>query len=161
MPTLALWDVDDTAAFVTAIVNRSGLSLSWSDREDLEQYLVVEAWRLSDRYRPGGISFSCWAGTTLRLRCVDWQRQRFGRTKWGAPHYIERPRPQSLSFDDLDDSDLLGGPVGAGGDDLEAGWSPGLARLLRAGDRQRDADLETLRRGPAGELQDELRGLAL
>jgi hypothetical protein len=32
VPRLALYDIADTAGFVGAIVNRSGLTLSWSDR---------------------------------------------------------------------------------------------------------------------------------
>jgi hypothetical protein len=54
---LSLWDVDDAVAFTAAIANRSGLNLSWSDREDLEQYLLVEIWRLSLRYERGDPQF--------------------------------------------------------------------------------------------------------
>jgi DNA-directed RNA polymerase specialized sigma24 family protein len=82
VPPLALWNVDDAQRFVCAIVSRSGLALSWSEREDLEQYLLVECWRLSLRYQPGGPKdFDGWASRILRVRVVDWTRQRNGRTR--------------------------------------------------------------------------------
>jgi hypothetical protein len=47
---LALHDVEDAAAFVTTILARSGLNLSHADWEDAHAFLVVECWRLSERY---------------------------------------------------------------------------------------------------------------
>ena len=106
MPRLALHDIDDTAAFVAAIVNRSGLSLSWDAREDLEQTLQIVAWELSLKYQPGGISFSTYAGRTLRFRITDWQRSGSGgRTIWkfrnpdGSLRIHERELPQFVPFD--------------------------------------------------------------
>ena len=72
---LRLHDVDDAEAFCTAIVTRSGLSLSWSDREDLEQFLVVQMWELSLRYDRGDPQypprFAAYATNILRKRVVD------------------------------------------------------------------------------------------
>jgi hypothetical protein len=68
VPRLALWNVDDAQRFVCSIVSRSGLALSWSDREHLEQYLLVECWRLSLRYQPGGPKdFDGWASGSSRF----------------------------------------------------------------------------------------------
>jgi hypothetical protein len=149
---LRLHDVDDGVRFAGAIANRSRLELSYHDAEDLRQYLVTELWLLSTRYDPAvsSISFSTWAGTTLRLRVVDWQRQRFGRTKWSfAGRTYERPRPNLVPLDArLDDA------LGAGAGDPADGGDLGLARVLDGGDRQRLRDLETLGldppRGTAG-----------
>lgn len=108
MPVLALYDVDDTTAFVAAIVNRSGLALSWSDREDLEQWLVIQAWELSIKYDSGDPQypprFSVYATNLLRLRVVDWIRQRNGRTRWTNPNgnigaVYERKRTELVSLD--------------------------------------------------------------
>jgi hypothetical protein len=104
---LPLHDVDDAAAFVASIVTRSNLRLSYHDAEDLHQFLLAEAWKLSLRYKPGRLSFSTLAGTTLRLRVVDWTRQRNGRTVWKfADHTHKRERPQLLSLDDPEQDHL-------------------------------------------------------
>jgi DNA-directed RNA polymerase specialized sigma24 family protein len=130
VPPLALWNVDDAQRFVCAIVSRSGLALSWSEREDLEQYLLVECWRLSLRYQPGGPKdFDGWASRILRVRVVDWTRQRNGRTRWAfANHAYERPRPQFVSLDDPD-VDRMGETLS--GSSLDDG-ACGLAAELRA-----------------------------
>lgn len=142
---LALHDVDDAAAFCAAIAAGSGLVLSVHDREDLEEYLLAVAWELSERYRPGGVSFSSWAWRTLRLRVVDWQRLRFGRSKWQfADATYERPPRITVSLDDRDDRDCLVGAVRAGNGDLEVGWDPTLKGLLGTGDQQQARDLRTL-----------------
>jgi hypothetical protein len=140
---LRLHDVDDGVRFVGAIANRSRLDLSYHDAEDLRQYLVTELWLLSTRYDPAasGISFSTWAGTTLRLRVTDWQRQRFGRTKWkwadGTSY--ERPRPSVVPFDAR-----LDGALSSGAGDPADGGDLSLRGVLDGGDRQRLQDLETL-----------------
>jgi DNA-directed RNA polymerase specialized sigma24 family protein len=104
VPPLALFDVDDAHRFVCAIVSKSGLELSFHDRRDLEQHLFGEAWLLSLRFVPGGPKdFSGWAARILRLRVVDWQRQRNGRTRWSFRDSVyERQRPQFVSLDDPD-----------------------------------------------------------
>lgn len=139
---LRLHDVDDAVRFAGAIAARSRLELGYHDAEDLRQYLVTELWLLSTRYDPdtSSVSFSTFAGTTLRLRVTDWQRQRFGRTKWKfAGHTYERPRPSLVPFDArLDDALSTGAGDPADGGDL------GLAGVLDGGDRQWLQDLETL-----------------
>jgi DNA-directed RNA polymerase specialized sigma24 family protein len=109
MERLALHDVDDTAAFIAALVQRSGIFLDYYDREDLEQHLLVEAWQLSLRFEPGGVSFATWAGTTLRHRVVDWQRKRLGRSIWKfKDRTYTRPQVQLVSLDDNSNLDQLG-----------------------------------------------------
>jgi DNA-directed RNA polymerase specialized sigma24 family protein len=137
---LKLHDVDDTARFVGSIVSRCGLSLNEHDRNDLHAYLYSEAWRLSRRYRPGGITFSDWARITLRRRVIDWQRQR-------NDHRYQRP--QLVAFDDSDPGQLECA-LGAGRGDLAPGWGPDLERLLATSDRQRARDLRTLGLAPPG-----------
>jgi hypothetical protein len=139
---LRLFDVADGVRFAGAIANRSRLELGYHDAEDLRQFLVTELWLLSLRYDPAAssVSFSTWAGTTLRLRVTDWQRQRFGRTRWSFfGHTYERPRPSLVPFDArLDDALSAGASDPADRSDL------GLAGVLHGGDRQRIRDLETL-----------------
>jgi DNA-directed RNA polymerase specialized sigma24 family protein len=105
-PPLALHDVDNAEGFVSAIVARSGLQLDHHDREDLCQYCLLVCWQLSLRFEPGGITFSTWAGVTIRKRINDWQRQRYGRTKWTFKDRVyERPRTELVSLDaGLDDT---------------------------------------------------------
>lgn len=74
---LQLHDLRDAEAFVAAIANRSELDLSWSDREDLEQFLLETCWELSLRYDPTqNRSFSAFAVAILKRRVFDWQRSR-------------------------------------------------------------------------------------
>jgi DNA-directed RNA polymerase specialized sigma24 family protein len=148
VPRLSLHDVDDASRFVASIVTRSNLRLSYHDAEDLHQYLLGEAWKLSLRYKPGGGSFSSFAGTTRRLRVVDWTRQRNGRTVWKfANHTYERERPQLVSLDDPE-RDHLGTSLAASAGDPAAGGGADFARLFGAGDRQRVEDFEALGLGP-------------
>jgi DNA-directed RNA polymerase specialized sigma24 family protein len=113
---LRLHDVDDAERVVSTIVTRSGLRLSWHEREDLEQYLLTEIWELSLRYDPSrGISFGAWAVTTLRKRVIDHQRSKF-RTVWKFKNstYI-RQRPEFVSLDAGDsERDRLGSAVASG-----------------------------------------------
>ena len=135
---LRLHDVDDAERFTRAIVTRSGLTLSFHDREDLGAYLVETCWELSLRYQAGGPSFSTYAGTILRRRAVDWVRQRDGRTIWKFKHRIhERPRREFVSLD---------GPARGG-----------LVETLaeRDGDREADRD-EALGRYTPREIASEL-----
>jgi hypothetical protein len=149
-PPLALWDIDDTAAFVAAVVKRSGLELSWSDREELEQTLQIVAWQLSLKYQPGGITFSTYAGRTLRFRITDWQRSGSGgRTIWkfrnpdGSLRIHERQLPRFVPLDDAD-SDRLEQSLAAGAGDREDGGDFGERGLDDGGDRQRLRDLALL-----------------
>jgi DNA-directed RNA polymerase specialized sigma24 family protein len=142
-----LHDVDDAEAFAGAIASRSGLHLNFHEFEELVTYLVEAAWELSLRYRPGGISFSSWAGTTLRLRIIEWRRHRDGRTKWqfanGVVH--ERPRPAVVSLDDGNsEHDSLGVSLAAGAGDPAEGCDPDFERLVEGGGRSLLEDLYIL-----------------
>jgi DNA-directed RNA polymerase specialized sigma24 family protein len=145
VPRLSLHDVDDAAKFVASIATRSNLRLSYHDQEDLHQYLLVEAWKLSvQEPRPWRTSFSGWVTPLLRLRIVDWQRQRNGRTVWKfANHTYERERPQLLSLDDPE-RDHLGAALAASTSDPAASGDTSLAWLVGAGDRTRAQDYEAL-----------------
>jgi DNA-directed RNA polymerase specialized sigma24 family protein len=139
---LQLHDIDDAERFVGAIVSRSGLKLSFHDREELGEYLLVECWQLSLRYQAGGISFSTWAGNTLRRRSVDWIRQRNGRTIWrfGDGRVHERPRPELVSFDDDAERDRLAGALAEGDGYRETDRDEGLGWLYAERDRARIRD---------------------
>lgn len=107
MAKLPLHDIDDAERFVSAIAGRSGLTLSWDDRADLEQYLLVECWQLSLRYDGAqGSRFSSYARNLLQRRTVDWIRKRNGRTRWqfanGRVHERKRPELVSLDNSELD-----------------------------------------------------------
>ena len=144
--TLSLHEIDDVEAFTLAIVQRSRLELSHHDREDLVAYLLTECWRLSLRFEPGGISFSTYAGTTLRGRLVDWQRKRFGRTRYVfSDRVLERKLPELVSLD-ADDSngDPLGDNLGTRAGDPAADRDPDFERLLRTGSGTRARDYEAL-----------------
>jgi len=142
VPRLALYDIADTAGFVGAIVNRSGLALSWSDREDLEQFLLATAWEISLTFEPGkgSVGFSTYAGNILRRRTHDWVRQKNGRTIWrfGDGRVHERPQRVLVSFDDADAR--LGETLTEGDGDREADRDSALGRLYATRDRERARD---------------------
>jgi hypothetical protein len=101
----ALHDIEDVEGFTASIVQRVRFRLSPHEREELHVYLIETAWEISRNFRPGGITFSSYAGTTLRLRCVDWHRSRFGRQRWAFQARVyERPRVELVSLD-ADDSE--------------------------------------------------------
>jgi DNA-directed RNA polymerase specialized sigma24 family protein len=143
---LQLHDIDDAERFVGAIVSRSGFSLSFHDAEDLGEYLLVECWQLSLRYQAGGISFSTWAGNTLRRRSVDWIRQQNGRTIWrfGDGRVHERPRRELVSFDDDAERDRMDLALGTESGDPAADCDPDRQRLLGDGSRSRNRDYALL-----------------
>jgi DNA-directed RNA polymerase specialized sigma24 family protein len=138
MSRLQLHDIDDAVRFCAAIVAKSNLRLSYHDNEDLRQYLVTELWRLSERYEPGGISFSTLARTTLRKRLVDWRRKQYGRRRWQFTDRVyERPSVELVSLDDPG-LDRLGAAVGRSGlDDGEPGLADGLRSLQARARRPR------------------------
>jgi hypothetical protein len=152
VPRLELHDIDDTEAFVGAIVSRSGLDLSYHDREDLQQFLLGECWRLSLVYRRGdphyGPRFALYASGILRLRVVDWNRKRLGRTRWqrrnpdGSLRIYERERTVIVSLDADDfERDRLGETLAEGNGDSEADRNEALGRLYAERDRRRVRDL--------------------
>jgi hypothetical protein len=139
--TFSLLGIQDVEAFTGGIVQRSGLHLSVEDREELHVFLIESAWELSRRYeqQPSGITFSSWAGHKLRLRVVDWQRSRFGRTRWTfAGRVHERKLPRLVPLDELDAA------LDEGASDPADGGDSAFGGLLDGGDRQRARDLDTL-----------------
>jgi DNA-directed RNA polymerase specialized sigma24 family protein len=149
--TLSLHGINDVEAFVVAIVQRSRLELSHYDREDLVAHLVATAWQLSLGYDHGDPRypprFSVYVTPILRNRVVDWQRQRFGRTRWVfKDRVVERKLPQLVSFDDPE-HDQLGAALGTWAGDPTADRSPDLLRVLgrRSGSRARDYEALGLR----------------
>ncbi len=97
---LALHDVADTEHFCARILQRKGLD-QHHDAEDILAWLIELTWELSLSYRPGGITFSTWAGTTLRRRLVDRIRTTEGRTVWKfSTHTYTRQRPVVVSIDE-------------------------------------------------------------
>jgi hypothetical protein len=133
---LALHDVDDAERFCASVVTRSGLQLSYHDHEDPQAWLVSECWLLSLRYEPGGVSFSTFAGYTLRRRAIDWQRQRFGRRTWRFRDKVyERPRVELISLDDPL-NDRLGSTLAGSGLDSDASNFASDMRTLRARGRR-------------------------
>lgn len=124
---LELWDIRDVEQFVNTIIQRARLDLNHHDREDLAAFLIETTWELSLRYQPGGITFSTWAGNTLRLRIVDHTRNREGRTKWTfSTHTYQRERPQVVSLDTE-----LASTIATPHRDNPTNRTPDLARLLR------------------------------
>jgi DNA-directed RNA polymerase specialized sigma24 family protein len=141
---MSLHDVDDVSRFCFAIAERSGLELSWSDREDLEAYLVETCWSLSRSFEPGraSVRFSTYAGTVLRRRVIDWTRQKNGRTRWqfrnpdGSVRIYERKRVVLVSLDDPD-QDRLEQSLTEGTGDRETDWDKTCGGLLGDRDRHR------------------------
>jgi hypothetical protein len=115
----SLHDVDDVERFVSGIIQRSRLQLSYHQTEDLTSFLVASCWELSIRYEPNGRPFSSWAGQNLHYRAVDWTRKEFGRTRWQSGESIyERSRPELVSLDTDDPIDGgVGSALSAGGVD--------------------------------------------
>jgi DNA-directed RNA polymerase specialized sigma24 family protein len=143
---LPLFDVRNVEALCTSIVQRSRLSLDHHDREDLTAYLIATCWELSLRYEPGKTSFSTWATTTLKLRTIDWNRKRNGRTRWQfSGHTYERERPQFVSLDaELVDT------LAAGAGDPALDSETDLAGVLDAGGSPEARDYLALGLEPPG-----------
>jgi hypothetical protein len=146
---LQLHDVRDADAFVSSVIARSAGRLSYDERERLVQFLRIEIWRLAERYEPGGITFSTYAGRTLPRRITDWRRtpEEGGRTFWsfGNGRTYERERPKVVSLDaDASLRDRLDSAQSTRSGDPADDCSPDLERLLADGDRQRARDLDTL-----------------
>jgi DNA-directed RNA polymerase specialized sigma24 family protein len=145
VPALRLHDVD-VERLAGAIVAQSGLELSYHDKQDLRQHLLIEAWRLSLSYEPGRIrlGFRKYAALTLKKRVIDWQRQQNGgRTIWKFKDRVyERELPQLLSLDTSGLGDALGSWTG----DPAANWDETCGRLVAGRDRFRARDLAAIRR---------------
>ena len=146
---LQLYDVRDAEAFVAAIANRSQLGVGPDDSEDLRQYLLTELWVLSPLRALAEVNFSAWAIATLRLRVIDWQRQRSvggwkfsGRTTNGQSRDRQSRRRAR--------ADSMGATLASDGSDVAADWLAPSGGLLAERDRERVRDLELLGLGPDG-----------
>jgi DNA-directed RNA polymerase specialized sigma24 family protein len=125
---LSLHGIEDAEAFCRNIAHNAELP-NYHDREDLLAYLIAELWILSTRYEPGGISFSTWAGHTLRQRTHDWKRQRYGRTTWQFKDRTHtRTLPTLVSIDAHPGDDR---PLPSPNGDSSAHSVSDLAGLLR------------------------------
>jgi hypothetical protein len=141
--TLSLHDVRDVERFCRGIAN-GRFELRPDEYDDLLVYLVETCWELSLGFQPGGVSFSTYAGITLRKRVFDWKRKHNGRTRWQfSDHIYERPLPQFVSLNDPD-HDHLGAAVGTSRGDPQVDRSPDLARLLGGRGSSRARDYEVL-----------------
>jgi hypothetical protein len=130
----SLFDVRDVEALCAQVVQRSGLTLSYHEREDLLAYLLAVAWETSTRFEPGRIRFSIFVTRTLRFRTVDWVRTYRGRSKWAfKDSTYERPRVQLVSLDapDSNEHQLVDTLAGSGLDDDERRLSDELRALRK------------------------------
>lgn len=97
----------DAEPFCRWIFRRSRLEFSYHDEEEAISFLIEECWQLSLGYQHGinAKCFSNYATGLLKHRLTDWQRKRFGRTKWQfADRTYERPRPVHIPLDDRPDT---------------------------------------------------------
>ncbi len=147
---LALHDVRDVEAFCATIIHRSRLELDEHQHEDLLAYLVETAWQLSTADpQPWRTSFSGYATPLLRLRIIDWQRKRHGRTRWQFAGYTRtRTRPTLVSLDDPQHGGLEQ-PRTRHALDPADDRSPDLLRVLTQGGSTRTSPAGALGRGPA------------
>jgi DNA-directed RNA polymerase specialized sigma24 family protein len=69
-------------------VDGPGMTLTASGREDLLSYLIAEAWKASQRFRPGddgrrpGNRLAGFVVKTLHFRLIDWVRLTKGSTRY-------------------------------------------------------------------------------
>lgn len=118
---LSLHDIDDVEAFCIYLINRQRRGgYAGHDYEDLLAWFIERVWRLSLRYDSEREStFSHYAATSIRA--ADWERLRFGRTRWVFKHVVyERPRPVFVPLDDRPDLADPRGAVDASADSVQA-----------------------------------------
>jgi len=148
---LELLDIRDVEQFAGRILERSGLELSYHDREDLLASLVVECWSCATDYEESRASFSTFATIRLRSAVTAWLRSSQertsrtgfvgGRTVWKFRDRIhERPQRVFVSLDDSE-RDRLVDAFGTGPCDSEAGRDEALTGLYAERDRERARDL--------------------
>ena len=143
---LGLHDVRDVGAFTAAVIHRSNANLSREDMEDAHAYLITTTLELSQRYEQRGESFSYWVRPTLQRRLIDWQRKRFGRTRWQwSDSAYERRLIEQVSFDvDEASRDRLEQALGARDGDRTADRDADLGWLRAERDRCRARDNQLL-----------------
>jgi hypothetical protein len=84
---LSLHDIGDVEAYCAAVLDRSlrrqrGF-LKPDDREDALSHLIATAWELSRRWEPARCpSFADYLSEILPRRLVDWQRRRYGDSRY-------------------------------------------------------------------------------
>jgi hypothetical protein len=118
-----LHDVRNVEALCERVIQRSRLNLSYHDHEDLLAYLVEVCWRLSTKYEHGRgstNSFAGWATYILRLRLIEWQREKYRRG--GA---------DVLGLDAPDDDPLGSSVAGSGLADDSSGFSADMRTLAQ------------------------------
>jgi DNA-directed RNA polymerase specialized sigma24 family protein len=151
---LELRDIRDVEQFAGRIVERSGLELSYHDREDLLESLIVECWACADKYDPARGAFSTFATYKLRAAVVAWLRTSQertgrtgfvgGRTTWKFRDRIhQRPQRVLVSLDGAE-RDRLVEALTAGSGDPAADCDPDRERLLSDRDQARDRDYALL-----------------
>ena len=121
---LQLHEVEDVEGVCVSVIRRSGLELSHHDFEDCLTYLIETSWELSLRYEKGDhpSRFNFYLGRRLRIQLSEWQRRRYGRTKWQfADRTYIRPLPSMVSIEhrpDGPDHSILGDADGGGLQDV-------------------------------------------
>ncbi len=85
-------------------LDRPGMTLTESDREDLLAYLIAEAWKASQRFdsRDDGRGSNRLAGFvvwTLHKRLIDWVRVRFGSTRYPGSRLVATLVPLTPSIE--------------------------------------------------------------
>jgi hypothetical protein len=105
---LSLHDVKDVEALADRALSDTlkswGARLERDDREDLLAYLIGVAWEIAPAFDKAKTpSFSTFAYRRLRLRTVDWYRQRFGDARYGEQPPVaitdEQRQEASENFD--------------------------------------------------------------
>jgi hypothetical protein len=113
--TLTLHDIADVEAFCSTVARRreevvrtafvqAGRNFDHYAQQDYTAFLIAKCWEASLEYRPGGITFSTYAGYELRHHATaEFIRSELKRTVWKfSTHTYERPRPTLIPLDQLD-----------------------------------------------------------
>jgi hypothetical protein len=85
-------------------LDRPGMTLTESDREDLLAYLIAEAWKASQRFQPvddgrGTNRLAGYVVKTLHFRLVDWVRATKGSTRYPNSRIVATLVPLTPSIE--------------------------------------------------------------
>jgi DNA-directed RNA polymerase specialized sigma24 family protein len=69
-------------------LDRPGMTLTESDREDLLAYLVSTAWQLAQKFEPGRGRLAGYVVQNLHRRLIDWTRVRFGSARYPSSKIV-------------------------------------------------------------------------